>query len=453
MRTICTAAAMLPGALLLMVIGAQRLPAAMPEAPNFVVVMADDMGYGDLACYGGSNGKTPHLDRLAKAGLKFTDFHSSGAVCSPTRAGLLTGRYQQRAGIPGVVTAKSHRHIGLALEEITFAETLKEAGYATAIFGKWHVGYQKKFNPVHQGFDQFRGYVSGNVDYFSHIDQTGVYDWWEGDKLIEEEGYVTHLITKHAVDFIRKNKNRRFCLYLAHEAVHSPYQGPNDKGERKVGVVKRIPGSRTDVKAAYREMMEELDKSVGAVVAELEKQQLAKKTLVWFFSDNGANPRGSNGDFRGFKGSLWEGGHRVPGIAYWPGTIQPGETNATTITLDVFPTLLKLAGVESPAGLKFDGMNLSPLLLDGAPLPARNLFWGTAKQRAMRDGEWKMVTTANGGKVELFNLSVDKSETNNLAARYKDRVKQMQQAIEAWNKDVGPSVYVKGDSPSKASGG
>jgi len=446
MRTIRTAITTTLCVLLLMVIGTQSLLAVMPEAPNFVIVMADDMGYGDLACYGGSNATTPHLDGMAKAGLKFTDFHSSGAVCSPTRAGLLTGRYQQRAGIPGVVTAKSHRHVGLAPSETTFAETLKQAGYATAIFGKWHVGYQKKFNPVHQGFDQFRGYVSGNVDYFSHIDQTGVYDWWDGDKLIEEEGYVTHLITRHAVDFIRKNKDRRFCLYLSHEAVHSPYQGPGDKADRKVGVVKRIAGSRTDVKQAYHEMMEELDKSVGAVLAELEKHQLASKTLVWFFSDNGANPRGSNGAFRGFKASLWEGGHRVPGIAYWPSVIKPGETSATTITLDVFPTLLEIAGVAKPAGLEFDGTSLAPLLLNRTPPAARKLFWGTSRQRAMRDGEWKLVTSAgNGkaaaGKLELFNLAKDQGETNNLASRYKDRVQRMQAAIAAWNKDVGPSSY------------
>ena len=168
--------------------------------------MADDLGYGDVGCYGSRRNQTPQIDALARDGMRFTDFHSSGTVCSPTRAGLLTGRYQQRSGIPAVITAANHRDVGLPLEEITFAERLKQAGYGTAMFGKWHLGYQRRFNPVHQGFEQFRGYVSGNVDYVSHFDQTGIADWWDGDKLVPEQGYSTELITKHAVEYIEQNR-------------------------------------------------------------------------------------------------------------------------------------------------------------------------------------------------------------------------------------------------------
>ena len=193
--------------------------------------MADDLGYGDVGCYGSRRNQTPQIDALARDGMRFTDFHSSGTVCSPTRAGLLTGRYQQRSGIPAVITAANHRDVGLPLEEITFAERLKKAGYGTAMFGKWHLGYERRFNPIHQGFEQFRGYVSGNVDYVSHVDQTGIADWWDGDKLVPEQGYSTELITKHAVEYIEQNRERPFCLYVAHEAPHYPYQGPGDKAD------------------------------------------------------------------------------------------------------------------------------------------------------------------------------------------------------------------------------
>ncbi|CAN0487019.1 unnamed protein product, partial [Laminaria digitata] len=203
--------------------------------PNFIIIMADDLGYGDISPFDGWI-HTPHLDQLAEEGMRFTDFYASGPVCSPTRAGLLTGRYQQRAGIPGVVYAAPdrNRNHGLQPGEWTFAEALREAGYATGMFGKWHLGYETKYNPIHHGFDEFRGYVSGNVDYFGHVDQAGFYDWWSQDKLINEPGYVTHLITQHALRFIEKNKDTPFVLYLPHEAPHYPFQGPDDEPFRIV---------------------------------------------------------------------------------------------------------------------------------------------------------------------------------------------------------------------------
>ena len=283
------------------------------KPPNFIIIMADDLGYGDLSTYGGWI-DVPSIDRLAAEGLKFTDFHSNGAVCSPTRAALLTGRYQQRAGIPMVVFAdpkrETHRD-GLQPIEYTFAEMLKDQGYATGIVGKWHLGYYPNDNPIHSGFDLFRGYVSGNVDFFSHVDGAGTFDWWHQDEKSDERGYVTTLINQHAVQFIEDNKDRPFCLYIPHEAPHSPYQGPGDDpaGFRVAGGSSaRLELSPELTKQKYTEMVVGMDRGVGAVMDAVDRTGISDHTLIFFFSDNGATPRGSNGSLRGHKASVREGG-------------------------------------------------------------------------------------------------------------------------------------------------
>ena len=411
--------------------------------PNFVIIMADDMGYGDAGCYGKPAQETPNIDALARAGLRFTDFHSSGAVCSPTRAGLLTGRYQQRAGIPGVILAGAdqNRHHGLHPKEVTFAELLKEAGYATGIVGKWHLGYEKQFNPLRHGFDRFRGYVSGNIDYHSHLDRTGVMDWWDGLEVRDEPGYSTHLITRQAVGFIEEHRDRPFCLYVAHEAPHDPYQGPNDPPIRVAGKTVREDREAGQAERARKEMMREMDVGVGEVARALSRLGLAERTLVLFLSDNGATARGSNGPLRGHKGSLWEGGHRVPGIACWAGKIKAGgTTDATAICLDVMPTILELAGAAPPASHRLDGVSLAPLLLEGKPLPERTLFWEHGGTRAVRRGPWKLVAGAKRGgnapAASLFNLREDLAEANDLAASEPERVRSMLEAADAWERDV-----------------
>lgn len=408
------------------------------RTPNIVLIMADDLGYGDIGCYGSKTIRTPNLDRLAADGVRFTDFHSSGTVCSPTRTGLLTGRYQQRAGIPGVIYAdpKQNRHHGLQAEEITFAELLKEAGYATGCFGKWHLGYEKQFNPTHQGFDSFRGYVSGNIDYISHYDRMEIYDWWDGLKTIQEPGYSTHLITKHAIQFIERNKDRPFCLYIAHESPHSPYQGPGDPPQRGPKKVKQTLGPKR-IQRAYREMVEEMDRGVGNVMAALEKHGLEENTLVFFLSDNGANRSGSNGSLRGFKGSVWEGGHRVPAIGYWPRHIDAGRIcNEPTISIDLLPTMLDLTGVARPQGRKLDGVSLRPVLVDDNELKPRKLFWEYRNQAAVRDGTWKLVSHPMQKELVLYDLSKDLGEQKNLSKTHPQQVAKMKAALAAWQKDV-----------------
>lgn len=409
--------------------------------PSFVIILADDLGYGDLSGYGNREFSTPHLDRLASEGLKFTDFHSSGPVCSPTRAGLLTGRYQQRASVSGVIYAgfTQNRHHGLQLSERTLAEFLHEAGYATGAFGKWHLGYLEKYNPIHQGFDTFRGYVSGNIDYQNHLDRMGVHDWWHGSRRVREKGYSTHLITRHALEFIEKNRERPFLAYVAHEAPHDPFQGPDDPAFREEGKV--VPERRTAAhkKRAYREMVQELDRSVGQIVEKLRELDLEENTLVFFFSDNGATRTGSCGSLRGHKGQLWEGGHRVPAVAWWPGKIRAGTTsNDLAISLDLLPTLLELAGVEAPTGKAgLDGRSLTGVL-DGKTLPEdRELFWQYGKQQAARRGPWKYVERVRGlPAAGLFHLGEDPGETRNRADEKPELLEELRSAWQAWSRDV-----------------
>ena len=419
---------------------------ASPAHPNLVIILADDMGYGDCSAYGGWI-KTPEIERLAAEGLKFTDFHASGNVCSPTRAGLLTGRYQQRAGIPTVILApaSSPTHDnGLQPVEVTLPQLLRPAGYATALVGKWHLGYLPQYNPMHHGFDLFRGYLSGNVDYQSHEDNQGRPDWWDGTKLAPEPGYTTHLIAQHANDFIRAHRDAPFFLEVAEEAVHDPYQGPDDPPLRGEGANRR---HRRPVKDCYRDMMTAMDVSIGQILDTLRQTGLADRTLVIFFSDNGAVRNGSNGPLRGFKGSDWEGGHREPAVAWWPGHIKPGVTDQLAISLDVMPTFLDLAGVPAPRARPLDGVSLRPLLLDGKPLGPRQLFWNGD---AMRDGPWKLMVA--GGRPQLFDLKRDLGESHDVSAEHPERVTAMTAALARWTKDVATHATTQptaGDDPGR----
>lgn len=413
---------------------------------NFVVIMADDLGYGDLSTYDGWI-DTPNLDRMALEGLKFTDFHSNGAVCSPTRAALLTGRYQQRAGVPVVIFAPEDRptHVdGLQDIEWTFAEALQEAGYATAIFGKWHLGYYPPYNPTRHGFAEFKGYVSGNIDFFSHVDGAGRFDWWHGPEQSRERGYVTTLINQHAVRFIEERGDEPFCLYLAHEAPHYPYQGPEDgpAGFRKVGGFSgRQELSDEQLRQKYYEMVAEMDRGVGEILDTLNRLGIAERTLVLFFSDNGATPDGSNGALRGHKGSVWEGGHRVPAIAWRPGTIPAGgQTDQLATTMDIWPTIAELAGIEAKPDRPLDGVSMVQTL-QGSSVERGPVFWSFMDGLAMRDGNWKLVAGEDGDEQpKLFDLSTDLAEQTNLAEQEPERTATMLNQAREWLQEVQASA-------------
>lgn len=436
----------LHSAVLLLVVGCGSPHTLKDTRPNFVVIMADDLGYGDLSTYGGWIA-APSLERMASEGLRFTDFHSNGAVCSPTRAALMTGRYQQRAGLPIVVYAPDDRptHIdGLQDVEHTFAEMLQDSGYKTGIFGKWHLGYYVQYNPVHHGFGEFRGYVSGNIDFFSHVDGAGRLDWWQGADLADESGYVTSLINRDAVGFIEDNRDRLFCLYVAHEAPHFPYQGPDDDptGFRVAGGFSgRQDLTDMEIRSRYREMVLEMDTGVGEILDTLGRLGLAERTLVLFFSDNGATRDGSNGSLRGFKGSVWEGGHRVPALAWWPGVVAAGsETAELAATFDIWPTLADLAGVGMPLDRPLDGVSLVPVL-HGGEVPRGPMFWSYMDGLAMRDGNWKIVVGEHGDSVpRLFDLESDLEEAMDLSESEPQRAAEMSRRASDWLQRVSANA-------------
>lgn len=346
-------------------------PKPQARMPDIVLILIDDLGFGDLGCYGNLLHQTPHIDRLAQGGLRFTDFHSNGPVCSPTRAALMTGRYQQRCGVESALGFGLND--GMQLHHTTMAEVLGAAGYRCGLFGKWHLGHVSKFGPNDQGFHV--SYCSNNCpDYHTHVSRDGQIDWFKNQKLCEEPGYLTDLITTHAQDFIRSNRDRPFFAYISHLAVHFPFQGPTDPPHRTAGknwddekYGPLLPGER---KRAYRDMLEAADDSVGKIVGTLDELKLRENTLIFLASDNGAYQWiGSNGPFRGQKGSLLEGGHRVPAIANWPGTVSAGEvTDATAMTMDVLPTAMALAKIKANPALQLDGHDLQCVLLRNSTL-------------------------------------------------------------------------------------
>lgn len=428
------------------------LVAASGQRPNIVLIMADDLGYGDLGCYGHPTNLTPHLDRLAAVGLRFTDFHSNGPMCSATRAALLTGRYQHRFGrmFEGALGAADYDR-GLPLGTPTMASILQQGGYATAMYGKWHLGFHPPHMPTRFGFDEFRGIVHGDSDHHSHVDRSGRQGWWHNETAINEPGYAADVLTRHSVAFIEKNRQRPFFLYLPHLSIHFPWQGPRDAGYREPGhdynnASKLGDLASKDIGAQAKAMVEHLDNCVGQVLAALKRNGVFQNTLVIFTSDNGGylNYEGgyhnisSNGPLRGQKTEVYEGGHRVPCIASWPGRIRPGVTDATAASFDLFPTFAQVAGVAT-GGIALEGASLQRVLFERRPVAERTLFWRIRNHRAARRGAWKLVRIGNQPP-ELYDLRNDLSETQNLAASQTALTEELTTALATWEQDVDRSA-------------
>jgi arylsulfatase A-like enzyme len=308
------------------------------------------------------------------------------------------------------------------------------------------LGFHPPLVPTRQGFDDYRGLLSGGGDHHSHIDRSGRQDWWHNEQIEMESGYSADLITSHSIEFIEQHKDQPFFLYVPHQAIHFPWQRPNDTAHRvkgqsywndKWGKIK----DTNDIRPYIKSMVEAIDQSVGQIVATLKRLELDQQTLIIFTSDNGGYLNygrthlniSSNGPLRGQKGDLYEGGHRVPAIAYWPGRIKAGTvTDQTTMTMDIFPTLLKLVNVPEIGNVEFDGINILPLLLENKPLPKRTLFWRMRQQKAVRKGAWKLYLNEN--KLELYNLDNDISESNDLSKQYSEKVATMNSELVAWEK-------------------
>jgi len=414
---------------------AVRDAAAGFAKPNIVIIMADNLGLGDVS-YTGSNIQTPHIDQLAADGMHFTDFHGNGAMCSPSRAAFLTDRYQQRCGVVGIVgePRKGKPDLGLGKEEFTFADALKATGYAMALFGKWHVGHIPEYHPVNNGFDEFIGNIGGCIDYFTHTHpRQKYYDWWKGTEAIREEGYTTHLITRHSVDFIKQRNGEPFCLFVSSTAPHTPLQGPDPDAKKQ------------PKEEAYPLMIQEVDKGAGEIVAALREEGIADNTFLVFTADNGYSKHspGSALGFRGMKGVIYEGDHRVPTIFKWLGKIKSGTTSAqTAMSFDLMPTMLEPAEAEAPADRLLDGISLAGHLLAGKNLPSRRLFWDICGSQATRSRQWKLILDKKG-RFQFYDLQSDPGESKDIAKKNPEIAVELLTAVKAWKDEMGIVDAVK----------
>jgi len=433
--------------LLLAVLLAFAAPAFPAAKPNILVILADDLGYGELSCQGfTAQIPTPHIDSIARNGVRFTSGYVSGPYCSPTRAGFMTGRYQQRFGHefnPGPVQTASP-NFGLPLEEQTIGDRLKAAGYATGFFGKSHLGFQPPFHPLKRGFDEYFGFLGGAHSYLdAAADATNPI--LRGTVPVDSIDYTTDAFGREAVSFIEAHYRQPWFCFLPFNAVHAPLQSL----EKYLARFANIEDKRRRTFAA---MLSAMDDAVGAVLAKIRERGLEGNTLIFFFSDNGgptAQTTSGNGPLRGFKAQTWEGGIRLPFMVQWKGRIPAGRVDdRPVIQLDILPTALAAAGVAVKPEWKLDGVDLLPYLtgkMSGAPHEA--LYWRFGQQIAIRMGDWKLVKgvgskgvggiqmrgKADTADAELYNLGQDIGEKQNLADKEPARLKELAAAWEKWN--------------------
>lgn len=404
--------------------------------PNIVVILSDDQGYGDVSYHEHPpEVRTSNIDRLAAQGVRFTDGYASGWVCAPTRAGLLTGRYQQRFGFYKAPDSR----IGMPTSEITIADILKQHGYATGVFGKWHVGLDPEYRPLRRGFDEFYGFLGhGGHDYFDLTPQEGnehnaIY---RDDKIISDTGYLTDNLGREAVSFIERHKDEPFFLYLPFNAVHWPMHAPKEDIQRF--------DTGDESRNILMAMLYRMDEAIDAVLDALERTGTDENTLIFFFSDNGGAKKNSsnNAPLRGYKGSSYEGGIRVPFIVSWPGELPAGTVcHEPVISLDILPTVCAAVGVPLPGDRVYDGKNMLPVLRDETTEPLHEaLFWDGAETHwAVRMGKWKLVHNRKG-KLELYNLDDDIGETSDLAKKHPEIVERLRRRYLAWKDEMAPRM-------------
>jgi N-acetylgalactosamine-6-sulfatase len=415
---------------------------AQRKLPNIVLIVADDLGWGDISANGCPDIRTPNIDGIAKQGVRFTQCYASAPECTPTRCALLTGRYPQRVG--GLECAigvnnlgrydeaewlQKRGELGLPAAEQTVSKLLNHAGYDTACIGKWHLGYLEKFRPNRHGFHYFLGILGGNADYYTHEEQgegKGQTHLYENDRKVERKGYMTDIIADGAIEWLKRRSDKPVFLYLAFTAPHSPIQAPQDF-DPATGTAPH----RSRHRPTYVRMVEYLDKRIGDVL----QQAPAENTIVVFVSDNGADANGRNLPFRGQKSSVWEGGIRTPLHIRWPGVIKPGtETSQVALSMDLAPTFAAAAGLKG----KFDGDDLLPVIIGRKQPYQRTVCWryrrGKATRKAIRHGEWKCVD--DSGTVAMYNLKDDPQEQRDLLSGRPEIAKDLKARLTAWEEEV-----------------
>jgi len=434
------------------------------DKPNFIVILTDDQGYGDLSCMGNTDFKTPNIDRIATNGARFTSWYANAPICSPSRASFMTGLYPFKAGIRGILKGDRSTR-GLLKDNTTIAKELNENGYNTGFYGKWHMGSDEESKPHNQGFKDWIGFYAGNIDYYSHVFYYGwtrnvqpLHDLWENDIEINRNGeYITELITEKTVEFIRKSvkDDKPFFAYTCYNAPHYPMHAPQKYLDR----FPNLPPDRKIMAA----MLSAVDDGVGNIIDELERLNVLENTCILYLSDNGPSRESRNwmdgnldyyyggrtGILKGHKGSLYEGGIRVPAVISWPDKIKPGIViNEPALNMDVLPTFVKAAGVEIDEQ-KFDGKDILPMLTKKAPCPHEKIFWempdlemvvkGMHAQQAIRKGKWKLVIKGRNIKgappeddIHLSNLEEDMGEKVNLKDKHPDILEELRKDLDEW---------------------
>ena len=422
---------------------------AAQRRPNIVLIVADDLGYSDLGCFGSSVIRTPNLDRLASEGVRFTDIVVSWPACTPSRSSILTGRYPQRNGLYDMIrnnevnwkfqfdeasyAVSPEMTLGLDLREITIGQAMKSAGYATGIVGKWDSGRARRFLPLQRGFDFYYGFANTGIDYYTH-ERYGIPSLFRGNERIKEQGHATDLFKREALRFLDENRERPFFFYFAPNAPHSASTFDKTARQAPDEYLRLYAGEK---RAQYYALITHLDAAIGEILERLRAHGLENDTLVIFTSDNGGGGA-NNKPLRGGKAQMWEGGLRVPMIARWPRRIPKGRTiGGFAATMEFFPTFLAVAGAAPPAGVNLDGFNLLPVL-EGKEQPRRQeCFWQRGNDKAARVGRWKWVDSALGSG--LFDLSSDIGETKDLSAERPDVLRQVQERWRAWRREMDES--------------
>lgn len=428
-----------------------RFPAGC--RPNFVFILVDDMGYGDLGCYGRPDIQTPHIDRLAREGVRLTHHYANGPECTPTRVALLTGRYAQWVGglecaigtgnvgrYDDAIRLANARDLGLPVEQQTVSQLLQKGGYATAMFGKWHLGYESKFAPHLHGFDETFYCIGGGMDYFHYLDTEAGYNLFRDGHPIRGDGYFTDLVSDEAIEFIqRQNADRPFFLYLPYTCPHSPYQGPQEKTPHPLPLDSPRWKQSNAPPDVYIDMIEHLDKRIGDVLKTLDQCHFTKDTVVFFASDNGGTKSSRNTPLSGIKGGTFEGGIRVPGIIRWPGSIPAGVVSSQTcITFDFTVSIANLAGVQPSPPHTFEGMDIVKHVVMNRENVGRTLFWrkprGTTLWKGVRRGKMKYICHQKGdvSKEYLFDISQDIAEKSDLKTDRQREFLELKRIYHEW---------------------